>query len=182
MHKTFSFCSILFFSQQIEINKSNINNMISIHCALEKIYGQYATSHCSRSTGLYNLPRASISPKACIIVSIKFEFAYFEAAVQHFKHYTVGTPLVSKGLSTIITIFSKLNYIFFNLSKIICLYTELHIFLSNTNNFQTDLWFNGISTILGYSILNPLYIYIYIYIYILNIWFGLVWFEHSGIR
>ena len=38
-------------------------------------------------------------------------------------------------------------------------------------------WFYSIKTIVGYLMLNPLYIYIYIYIYIYRIWFGWVlWF------
>ena len=33
-----------------------------------------------------------ISPKVNVIVQLKFQLAYFEAAVQHFNYYTMGLP------------------------------------------------------------------------------------------
>ena len=34
----------------------------------------------------------SISPKINIIVQVDFKLTYFEAAVQHFRHYNMETP------------------------------------------------------------------------------------------
>ena len=33
-----------------------------------------------------------IGPKVNVIAWLEFELAYLEAAVQHFSHYTTGTP------------------------------------------------------------------------------------------
>ena len=56
-----------------------------------------------------------------------------------------------------------------------------YLMLNPLYTYILNIWFGlvgfyGISTIVSYLMLNPLYIYIYIYIYIYKIWFDLVGF------
>ena len=99
----------------------------------------YHLTHSCKDKGVHTFPEG-ICLKVNVIARLEFELAYYDSAVHRFNHYTTRTPANKPELISLLTI-----------------------------KWFVLVWFIGISTIVGYLMLNPcLYIYIYIYIYI---WF-----------